>query len=91
MSKAKKLSQEQIEKINEVRTTYYDLINTFGQLEFDIVLAEQHLERLRGSKTDVSAKLTAVIEREQKLVDELNAEYGSGLVNIEEGTFTPNE
>ena len=91
MSETKKLSQEQIDKINEVRTTYHELINTFGQLEFDIVLAEQHLERLRGSKTEISAKLTVVIEREQKLVDELNVEYGSGVVNIEEGTFTPNE
>ena len=91
MPEAKKLSQEQIDKINEVRTTYYELINTFGQIEFDITLAEQHLERLRGSKTEISAKLTGIIEREQKLVDELNAEYGSGVVNIEEGTFTPNE
>jgi hypothetical protein len=91
MPETKKLSQEQIDKINEVRISYNELINIFGQIEFDIVLADQHLQQLRGSKTEVSAKLTAVIEREQKLVDELNTEYGSGVVNIEDGTFTPNE
>lgn len=91
MSETKKLTPQQIDNINDVRTSYHDLIKTLGQIEFDIVLAEQHLERLRGSKTEISAKLTAVIEREQKLVDELNAEYGSGVVNIDEGTFTPNE
>ena len=91
MADAKKLTPEQLDNINNIRNTYYDLITRLGQVEFDRTAAEQHVEQLFTAKMELTEELRKVIDQEQKLVDDLNTEYGTGLINIEAGTFTPNE
>ena len=76
-----KLTEEEISSLRVLQTSQSQLIESFGALEYQIQMfelqKEQLVEQLEQSKV-----------QENQVAEDLNKKYGTGVVNIQEGTFT---
>lgn len=77
---AEKLSEEEIQQLNELRTKTSELTYQRGQ----IGIAEDNLKRQLNQLAEEFNKL---YEMENQIHTQFYEKYGKGEVNIEEGTF----
>ena len=75
-----KLTQEELNKLNEFKKINDDLIWSLGQTESDILLLE-------SKKNKIKEKILLLIIDQNKFADELNKKYGVGRINVETGEF----
>jgi predicted nucleic acid-binding Zn-ribbon protein len=75
-----KLTTEEINEIKSVQESQETLVNSFGELEFQIQLLELQKEKLVNQLEDYKTK-------EKELANKLSQKYGNGTINIEEGIF----
>ena len=75
-------SQEELNKIKELRDEINTLSFQFGQL---------HIQKLKLEEQENSLKtqLNQVEKKESILAKKLTDKYGKGSINLETGTFTP--
>jgi hypothetical protein len=90
MSETKKFSPEELDQLSNLRKAYEAKILEFGQLELEVMLTEQHVEDLKTAKTQLQQSYRDLQEQERKLLETLNAKYGSGTVDVATGEFIPN-
>ena len=86
-----KFSQEEMDKIKEIQSSYVGVQQAFGQLEVNRIRLEQQLDATQQASADLRTKFSEVQGEEQKFIEELNKKYGDGALNLESGTFTPNK
>ena len=86
-----KFSQEEMDKIKEIQSSYVGVQQAFGQLEVNRIRLEQQLDSTQQASIDLKEKFTEVQNNEQKFIEELNTKYGDGSLDLESGTFTPNK
>lgn len=77
-----KLTQEELNKLNEFKKINDDLIWSLGQVESDLLLLETKKNRIKE-------KILSSIVDQNKFADELNKKYGVGRINVETGEFIP--
>ena len=77
-----KLTQEELNKLNEFKKINDYLIWSLGQTESDILL-------LDSKKNKIKEKILLSIIDQNKFADELNKKYGVGRINVETGEFIP--
>jgi hypothetical protein len=76
-----KLEDSEILQIKNLQDQQDSLINSFGQLEYQIQLLELQ-------KKGLLELLESIRTKEKDLAQELIQKYGNGTINIEEGIFT---
>jgi hypothetical protein len=81
MSEQIQLSQEELENIKQLQTTQQNLINNFGQVEYQLQVLETQKDKLIES-------LAQLREEEVNLGKTLTEKYGNGSIDIESGLFT---
>jgi hypothetical protein len=81
MENVTKLTESEILQIKELQDQQDSLINSFGQLEYQIQLLELQ-------KKGLLELLESIRTKEKDLAQELTQKYGNGTINIEEGIFT---
>jgi hypothetical protein len=81
MSEQIQLSQEELENIKQLQTTQQNLINNFGQVEYQLQVLETQKDKLIES-------LAQLREEEINLGKTLTEKYGNGSIDIESGLFT---
>ena len=86
-----KFSQEEMDKIKEIQSSYVGGQQAFGQLEVNRIRLEQQLDATQQASSDLRKKFSDVQGDEQKFIEELNTKYGDGSLDLESGTFTPNK
>ena len=86
-----KFSQEEMDKIKEIQSSYVGVQQAFGQLEVNRIRLEQQLDATQQASSDLRNKFSEVQGDEQKFIEELNTKYGDGSLDLESGTFTPNK
>lgn len=74
------LSQEELQKINQVNSERSTLISKFGNIEYEIQSLELEKEKL-------VEELVAINKKSIQVGDELQQKYGEGNINIETGEF----
>jgi conjugal transfer/entry exclusion protein len=79
-----KLSQEELNTLNQLQETQNNIINSLGQLEYNIQLLELKKEKL----TEEIENLKKV---EVEIGEDLSKKYGNGSIDLTSGTFTPSE
>ena len=87
----KKFTDEEMGKIKEIQSSYLGVQQAFGQLEVNKLRLQQQLDSTQQASTELKDKFSEVQNNEQKLIEELNAKYGDGSLNLESGTFTSNK
>lgn len=80
MTQAQKFTEEEIGKINELRKELSNLNSQYGHLSFTRFVIEKELK-------SIEEKFDSLINREDKLLDELQKKYGVGNLNLDTGEF----
>ena len=80
----KKFSQEELEKISEIKSNYDTITLRMGQLHFE-------LESLKKEKNNLEAAFNDNRESEIAFAQQLTQKYGKGSLDISTGIFTPAE
>ena len=86
-----KFSQEEMDKIKEIQSSYVGVQQAFGQLEVNRIRLEQQLDSTQKASVDLRDRFSDVQKDEQNFIEELTKKYGDGSLNLESGTFTPNK
>ena len=87
MAETKKLEQQEMQSIEDLRNQSTDLIFQFGQVEMEIMITSKRLEELQNAKSDLEGQYIELQTKEQKVIDDLTGKYGAGSLNIENGEF----
>ena len=84
MSEQIKLSQEEVQTLTQLQSDQQTLINSFGEVEMQIQLAEI-------KKDSLVEALTSLKNKEVEVGKMLQDKYGNGTINLESGIFTKTE
>ena len=89
MESTKKLTSEEITSITDLQKQYNTNIFELGSVEAQISLITAQLKALEAEKNNILNDLNKVGEREKLLVDSLQEKYGTGNIDLENGTISP--
>ena len=90
MSDPIKFSDEEMQQLAGLQTSYREKMEKFGQVKVQRLLLNQQLEALDNAEQQVEVEYKDVQGNEKKLVESLNTKYGQGTLDVETGIFTPN-
>ena len=79
-----KFTDEELKSIEEIRTSYAEITNRFGQ----ITLTEYNLKK---QKEQAHADFETVRGEEQKVLNAITEKYGPGTLDPNTGVFTPSD
>ena len=77
-----KIKDEQLQKINELKNRYNEIVFILGDIEI-------RKKELEFEHNNLLAEFGRAKEEEQKLLDEIQKEYGDGNLDTTTGEFTP--
>ena len=80
----KKLTQEEIDNLTNLKAGYEELTKVIGNTEVQILTLELRKEQFK-------ANLFKFQQDEARLVKELEDKYGNGSISLEKGEFLANE
>jgi len=89
MAEAIKFTEEELNQITELRESNGSKISEFGQIELELLLANQRIETLENAKENLRAQYVELQDKERTLVQQLNEKYGAGQVDLSSGEFIP--
>jgi len=89
MAEAIKFTEEELNQITELRESNGSKISEFGQIELELLLANQRIEALENAKENLRAQYVELQDKERTLVQQLNEKYGAGQVDLSSGEFIP--
>ena len=78
MSEIKKLTEDELQSIKNLKQEYTNLVFALGELELQKVNLEKEKQNLLNSQNHL-------IEKETELGKVLTEKYGSGTINMETG------
>ena len=84
MSEQIKLSKEEVQNLSQLQSDQQTLINSFGEVEMQIQLAEI-------KKDSLVEALTSLRNKEEEIGKTLQDKYGNGTIDLESGIFTKTE
>tara|TARA_R100000479_G_scaffold78411_1_gene37972 strand:- start:47 stop:301 length:255 start_codon:yes stop_codon:yes gene_type:complete len=84
MSEQIKLSKEEVQTLSQLQSDQQTLINSFGEVEMRIQLAEI-------KKDSLVEALTSLKNKEEEVGKTLQDKYGNGTIDLESGIFTKTE
>jgi uncharacterized protein YnzC (UPF0291/DUF896 family) len=79
-----KFTEEELKQVQNIRQSYLNVQNQFGQLKLAQV-------RLDEQEVDLEEALKSIQSEEKKFLDGITDKYGQGTLNPETGVFTPTE
>tara|TARA_R110000796_G_scaffold19932_6_gene59613 strand:- start:392 stop:640 length:249 start_codon:yes stop_codon:yes gene_type:complete len=80
----KKLTQEEIDNLNNLKKSYAELTSMVGNIEIQIMTLNLQKDQLKNN-------LFQIQQEEIKLGKELEEKYGNGSISLENGEFIPNK
>ncbi len=86
-----KLDKEHVEAIRELQDEFAKNSNSLGNVSIEEHLLNSQLELIQTKKQDLLIEFSKLQQRELDLVEILKERYGDGQIDINSGTFTPNE
>lgn len=78
------LTQDEINKVKELREQFFNLANAVGNTEIQMMNLELQKEQLKQT-------LQQLQQQEEVFVKELEGKYGKGTISLETGEFIPTE
>ena len=78
----KKLTKEEIQKLQDLKDNYDMCINELG-------LVEAQMLNLEKTKKEIQSKFSEYQEKEINLAQELEKKYGAGKLSLETGEIQP--
>ena len=88
-SKELKFTDEELESLQGLQTSYQEKQSVLGQLAVQKILLNQQIDALNMRTEEVEQEYKAVQQEERDLVAKLNEKYGPGQLDPATGVFTP--
>ena len=88
-SKELKFSEDELQSLQGLQTSYQEKQSMLGQLAVQRILMNQQIEALEVRTTEVEQEYQTVQQEENDLVKKLNEKYGPGQLDPATGVFTP--
>ena len=88
-SKELKFSEDELQSLQGLQTSYQEKQTELGQLAVQKILQNQRAEALEVRTTEVEQEYQTVQQEERDLVAKLNEKYGPGQLDPATGVFTP--
>ena len=76
------LTQEEIQKLTELKSQFNELVNVVGNIEIQIMDLQLKKEQLKSSLQNLQ-------QQEIAIAKELEDKYGQGSISLETGEFLP--
>ena len=89
MPKAIKLKEEELNKIKNIRQTYFNIQNAIGQIHLSRLNFENQLDNLNKQEGQILEEYTNTQTAEREFVTTLQDTYGMGTLDIQSGEFSP--
>lgn len=83
------LTEEEMSQIKQLQAKYSELTGRLGQSHLRKRLVEQELESIENDIVNTHNTYSATQATEKKLVDAMSNKYGNGTVDLDSGTFIP--
>jgi len=87
MSDKNVIEETHLNDINQLREQSTDLVYRLGQIEMELIAAEQRLDELKRAKTASIDEYKELQRKEADIVKTLTEKYGTGTLNIDSGEF----
>lgn len=87
MSDKNVIEENHLNDINQLREQSTDLVYRLGQIEMELIAAEQRLDELKRAKIASIDEYKELQRKEADLVKTLTEKYGTGTLNIDSGEF----
>lgn len=91
MSEVKKLTDEELSSVKNLREEIIGIISTVGQIKLTHDLLEEDLNVAKAQLVEQSKKYKELLTKEKQLIDSFMNKYGIGSLDIETGVFTPEQ
>ena len=88
-SKEMKFTDEELQSLQGLQTSYQEKQAILGQLAVQRILLNQQMEALEIRTEEVETEYQTVQQEEQDIVKTLNEKYGPGQLDPTTGVFTP--
>ena len=88
-SKEVKFSEDELQSLQGLQTSYQEKQSMLGQLAVQRILMNQQIEALEVRTTEVEQEYQTVQQEERDIVKTLNEKYGPGQLDPATGVFTP--
>ena len=89
MAERTKFTEEELKSIIDVRDGNSRIISELGQVELQVFMITEELEKLQEIKSGLQIQFKNLQVEESDLVASLNEKYGKGTVDISTGEFVP--
>jgi DNA repair exonuclease SbcCD ATPase subunit len=89
MANEVKFTEDELQKLQTIQTTYQNLQTGFGQFRVQRMLLEQQMNSLDEAELGLETDYTKAQENEREFVKSLNDKYGPGSLDPATGVFTP--
>ena len=89
MNEKKKLTDEEINSISEIRQKTSEKIMQFGEIELELIYLENRKEEIDNIKNNLKAELKTLQDKEKDISTKLNEKYGQGTLNLDNKEFIP--
>ena len=90
-SKELKFSEDELQSLQGLQTSYQEKQAMLGQLAVQRILMNQQIEALEIRTTEVEQEYQTTQQEERDLVKTLNDKYGPGQLDPATGVFTPSK
>ena len=87
-SKEMKFTDEELQSLQSLQTSYQEKQATLGQLAVQKILLNQQIDGLNIRTEEVETEYQTVQQEERDLVKTLNEKYGPGQLDPTTGVFT---
>jgi chromosome segregation ATPase len=88
MPEIKKLTQEELQTIQEMQTQYNKFVFELGSVEAQIQSVKNQRSLLEQDKEGILNDIKTLGEKERELINTLQEKYGSGSINPQTGEIT---
>ena len=89
MSTPVKLTEQELQKVQELQNNYATITAQLGQLKIEMILINEQLKRLTDLETTFTQKYLSIQTEEEQFAKSISEKYGDGDINIETGEFLP--
>jgi|TARA_R110000744_G_scaffold285825_3_gene397176 phosphopantetheine adenylyltransferase len=84
-----KFTDEELESLQGLQTSYQEKQSVLGQLAVQKILLNQQIDALNNRTSEVEQEYQTTQQEERDLVKTLNDKYGPGQLDPATGVFTP--
>lgn len=88
MSETKKLTQEELQQIQELQAQYNKFVFELGSVEAQLQGLAKTKSLLETEKDNIVSDINKLGERERELVNTLQEKYGTGNIDPQTGEIT---